>query len=125
MNEVLWMCDHCNKIASEGWVWLRGAEMNKAYDALLASDELDKKSNGVYSMADLMNLPEGGEWSITCSKCYKEDMERMNDYDISIDRISTVHDVLDWTLHLMKKNWFEYTNWEELVRGAIPAKLDA
>lgn len=125
MNEVFWMCDHCNKIASEGWVWLRGAEVNKAYEAMEASTELNKRTGGVYSLAELMELPDGGKWSIICSDCYKEDMERMNDYDIPIDRISTVNDVLDWTFHLMKKNWFEYTNWEELVRGAIPAKLDA
>ena len=125
MSEVIWMCHHCSKIASEGWVWLRGAEMNKAYEAMQASTELNERTGGVYSLSELMKLPDGGKWSVTCSDCYEEDMERMNDYDISIDRISNVQDVLDWTLHLMNKNWLEYTNWGDFVRGAVPSILNA
>ena len=125
MNEVLWMCDHCNRIASEGWVWLPGAEADKAYESMVAHHKLRKNSGPWISAADLMRLPDGGSWSVTCSDCYKDDMERLNDYNISIDRISNVQDVLDWTLHLMHKNWLEYTNWERFVRGAVPSILNA
>lgn len=128
MSEVNWICRHCDKMTEDGWVWLRGAEMNKAVEAMTIYDKREHDSYGkfnVVTIEEILSLPDGGKWSVICNKCYRDDMERMNDYDIGIERISTIKDVLDWTFHLSKKNWFEYTDWEDFVRKAIPEKMDA
>jgi hypothetical protein len=125
MSEVIWLCNDCETIAEDGWVWLPGLEMDKAVEALQAAKEFSDSHPKFYTVEELLALPDGGEWSVICTECYEDDMERMNDYDISLERISTVKDILDWTFHLSKKNWFEHTNWEDFVRGAIPENLDA
>lgn len=123
--ELLWNCRECNSVTNDGWLTLPGAELYKALDALKASDELSKKADGVYTAADLMALPDGGEWSVICRGCYKDEMESAADYDIDLDRIGSYKDALDWTLHLMEKSWFPNTNWEETIRSATPETLDA
>jgi len=36
----------------------------------------------------------------------------------SLDDCQTESDVLDWTLHLLQKNWFQATDWPEMVQKA-------
>lgn len=123
--ELIWDCRECKKIANDGWLTLPSVEFHKAMNALAAYKEFGTKNDGPSTVADLMALPDGGTWSVICRDCYTEDMEGMADYDIELDRISSHKDALDWTLHLMEKNWFPYTNWEEVLRSAIAENLDA
>jgi hypothetical protein len=123
--ELLWDCRECEKIVNDGWLSLPSVEFHKALDAVSAYEKFGTKNGGSYTVAELMKLPDGGSWSVICRECYTEDMEGIADYDIALDRIGSYKDALDWTFHLMEKNWFPYTNWEETLRAAIAEDLDA
>lgn len=38
-------------------------------------------------------------------------------YDIAYSRFDTISKALSWTLHLMEKNWFPSTAWEQAVKA--------
>ena len=37
-------------------------------------------------------------------------------YEISSERISTWRELIWWTAHLMEKNWFPRSDWDDLLR---------
>ena len=46
-------------------------------------------------------------------------------YEISSERIATWRQFVWWTAHLMEKNWFPLSDWDELLRevsGEIPSR---
>lgn len=123
--ELVWNCRECNKVANDGWLTLPSAEFHKAMDAVAANKKFNETHEGFFTLEDLMELPDGGSWSVICRGCYTEDMEGVADYDIELGRIASYKDALDWTLHLMEKNWFPHTNWEQAIRSASAETLDA
>ncbi|MGA2463713.1 MAG: hypothetical protein ABSH06_05095 [Thermodesulfobacteriota bacterium] len=41
-------------------------------------------------------------------------------YEIEADRFDSVTKALRWTLHLMQKNWFEFTDWRNVIERFYP-----
>jgi hypothetical protein len=41
-------------------------------------------------------------------------------YEIEADRFNTISKAMGWTLHLMGKNWFEFTNWRNVIERFYP-----
>lgn len=55
-------------------------------------------------------------WLWLCSFCAcSNDVGSRYFYQIEEERISTVSEALEWTLHLAQKNWFLNTNWQETL----------
>jgi hypothetical protein len=69
----------------------------------------------VYSGADLLAF-RSVDWQPLCGPCADDRATYFIDYD----RIRTVEQALDWTLHLSGKTWFGITDWEDVVRDLFP-----
>ena len=59
-----------------------------------------------------MTMPPSIPWLWSHAACLPD----TNDYDIAAERFNTVGKVLDWTLHLMTKTWFDPIPWADAVR---------
>jgi hypothetical protein len=81
------------------------------------SRQQDRKE--VMDLNDLLALPEA-LWKPVCPTCADK-----GTYCIDYDRIQTVEQALDWTLHLSGKTWFPSTNWREVMYGLFPKVRDA
>lgn len=57
------------------------------------------------------SLPFIAPWKPKCGECADAVMAYYVDYD----RLRNERDALDWTLHLQGKNWFEVTDWRDLM----------
>jgi hypothetical protein len=53
-------------------------------------------------------------WEAYCGSCGEADL-----YVIPIEETHAATDLLDWTVHLMEKNWILATNWREFVRNQL------
>ena len=130
MTELQWKCDVCDNVignSSDGWVYITQEEILRAYEVDKAWRDFDEETSGkVYTIDALINLPTYSVWSTACRECFDSGkVVEVESYDIEVDRISTYKDALDWTLHLMEKDWFHRTNWDSTVREASKATLDA
>lgn len=68
-----------------------------------------------FSGGQLLDWPAPVSWEAYHWAC-DPDIEA-GTYWIEVDRIATYADVLDWTAHLMEKNWFNETDWSDLLRN--------
>jgi hypothetical protein len=64
------------------------------------------------SLRMLMSMPDSPDWWWGHDRCSPPE----NDYEVEADRFDDIGKVLDWTLHLMHKNWFDAVSWERAVR---------
>ena len=73
-------------------------------------------------MNRIMSAPEEGRWTVLCQRCSRKagDNEPLDNaaYAIELNRADTWQKLMDWTIHLMEKNWFPYTNWSQIMRNA-------
>lgn len=73
-------------------------------------------------LAELLLAPDEIHWGAyhyACDPARGEDQ-----YQIDAGRIATWRAVCHWTAHLMEKNWFAATDWDDLLRelaGDSPA----
>ena len=81
-----------------------------------AHQEFDKKHSGcVLHVSDFMTLPERVHWKWAHSKCNSQ-----SSYQIEASRFDMVEKALHWTVHLIDKNWFEFTDWREVIHRFFP-----
>jgi len=85
---------------------LRGVELWRAEHR--SSPDLPE----IMSHSALVSMPVPAEWCWSHDDC----APARNDYEIEASRLDDVGKVLDWTLHLMTKNWFDAIAWEHAVR---------
>lgn len=57
-----------------------------------------------------------GHWAAYCKKCIAD---KEDTYFIEISRIDTIMEFLSWTIHLKKKGWVSYTNWDDIARELL------
>jgi predicted GIY-YIG superfamily endonuclease len=72
---------------------------------------------------ELLDAPDKGRWVAICSVCLrrKDDARDSMDsstYEIELNRADTWQKVTAWTIHLMGKNWFSFTNWCDVIYDA-------
>lgn len=72
-------------------------------------------TNPVFHVSDLLTLPERVHWKWHHSKCNGQ-----SSYWIDACRFDTVEKVLQWTIHLMDKTWFQLTDWREVIHRFYP-----
>ena len=63
----------------------------------------------------IMSAPDEGAWTSLCATCIRENggIELLDNssYFFDISRANTWQRLMSWTVHLMEKKWFNYTNW--------------
>lgn len=64
-----------------------------------------------YSLADADDMPNPAEWQCVCDSCYPENESALYQFDIPV----TWEAWINWTAHLMGKNWLDDTNWKYLL----------
>lgn len=75
------------------------------------------------TFAEMRTSADEIRWRTSHYRCFPEG-ER-DTYEISSDQIATWPQFAWWTAHLMEKNWFPLSDWDDLLRevaGVIPAR---
>lgn len=114
---VLWpVCQYCGKSVStaQGVLVVYGHEISE-YEKLFKewgkSYPRTETGSRLITSRELADLPHMVDWHWGHSDCVQDGVM----YEITYDRFDNVEKVLNWTLHLMEKNWLEHTRWREAV----------
>ena len=75
-----------------------------------------KHTEPILSAGDIMTFPDRLPWKWAHYGC--DDSTGV--YQIEGDRFNSLQKAIAWTLHLMTKNWFEFTDWASTVRRFFP-----
>lgn len=67
-------------------------------------------------LTDMLLAPEDVHWRAYHDRC-DPDFEQSS-YQIDAMKLRTWRDLARWTAHLMGKNWFPFTDWDDLLREA-------
>lgn len=111
------VCMICGQTVStkEGGLTLYSEELEAFQEAESAWEKAHpSKVEGLGTIIDVSGIsafPDLVRWNYGHSNCIPQGM-----YWIDYSRFDTVSKALDWTLHLMEKNWISSTNWDETVR---------
>ena len=64
------------------------------------------------TLEEMHMAPQSAKWQWGHQACIPDD----GGYSINADRFDSLGKALDFTLHMMEKTWFQYTDWTALVR---------
>lgn len=110
---ITYHCDECGQPVAgrDGWVTL---DERQAHETATRRRQWGQDNPGPsYNAAALiLDYPEGAPWRV-----YHADCDPGPDgYWFHVGEVDTPGGLLDWTLHLLGKPWFEDTDWPEFVR---------
>lgn len=124
MSDLQLICDACKKPVegASGYLWI---DNDKITAVLKAVAEWNRKhtipegqpfaGGQMFSGGDLFDYPEAVQWHAHHHAC--DPNQDANAYSIQANRIDTWAELLDWTAHLMEKDWLGHTDWDDLLRG--------
>jgi hypothetical protein len=113
---LTWLCQSCQEPVADGAGYLH-VNHTEVHHVQREHADFDKRHPGVVNMGELLALPDLAEWMVHHATC--DPRPESNDYWIGIERIRTHAAVINWTSHLMGKNWLTYTNWINLLRSLV------
>lgn len=124
MPDLTLICETCRQpIAGDtGSIYVTYAEIG-------AKVKADKEWRGSRSamaavdLAELIAMPGDIHWHTGHDACRTD--HDMGCYEIDAPLISTWPHVARWTAHLMEKNWFALSDWDNLLRelsGEAPSR---
>ena len=127
MNDTItWECDFCQEeILEDGWISVYSKDIReyqarkKAWDKRISAKYApDYTRPSVMPLTEYDDLPNLAHWHVGHLKCYPQP-EPTSQYDIETSRAKTAWALLDWTSHLMEKNWLKNTDWQFFIRGVL------
>lgn len=120
MPTVRWTCHTCgDQVADDdGHVTINYRDIRRHAQQ---AREWEADAGQVVTMRDLLTYPDQVHWRVYHRDC-DPDLES-SDYSIDIERIRTPGQVIDWTAHLLEKEWLQTTDWDAVLRG-VAARLD-
>jgi len=71
----------------------------------------------MYNASELLDHPEQPGWGVHHSKC--DPNRESGEYWFGVDRCRSYPELIDWTAHLLEKNWFTDTDWPEFLRQVL------
>jgi hypothetical protein len=71
----------------------------------------------VLTVGDILASPPRVSWVWHHANCNNADG---SSYEIEGDRFDTHEKAIHWTLHLMEKNWFRFTDWRGVIEKFYP-----
>jgi hypothetical protein len=113
VNDLTLICETCGfPVAGDtGCIYVAFDDVN----AVRAYERSASHADGTaVDVADLLTDPGPVHWR-TRHWTHPEDRDC---YEIGADRISTWPQFAHWTAHLMEKNWFALSDWDDLLREA-------
>lgn len=122
MARIDWRCDVCKEPVKNGTGYIeadtRTAQAyGRAYVDFEAKEHEKAKASGGWPRVDLealWDLPDPGAWHVYHRACDPE--PDYSGYWFAIERCRTQTQLLDWTAHLMEKNWLAWTTWDLFIR---------
>lgn len=109
-------CDVCNEEVKieEGLISISFREIREVQEK---QEQFKKNHPGpVLDVGEVMAFPPRVSWVWHHCEC---DVNGAS-YQIEGSRFDSVTKALRWTLHLMQKNWFEFTDWRNLIERFYP-----
>jgi hypothetical protein len=107
---LVYRCNYCKKsinpTKNEGHIYVIHEELSETkrqYQNIKASGRKSIRAD---------EIPDLAEWKTAHYNCSQQDDAW---YSIEIYRIRTFQQVIEWTSHLMIKNWIGHTNWFEII----------
>lgn len=119
-RRLVWPCAECGEPIADrtGYIHISYVEIN-AHER--AWREFDKTHDGIATASEFLSLPSQARWYAHHLDC--DPMSDEPDYWFDVSRARTHAQLLNWTAHLLGKNWIQSTTWDELIR--IMAGVDA
>lgn len=124
MNDLTLICETCGfPIAPEkGSIYIRTGDARDYRQAMREWREVHPEGSAV-DLTELDGFPEDIHWRTGHDACRSDHDEGC--YEIDGDQITTWPALMHWTAHLMEKNWFGDSDWDELLReiaGEVPSR---
>jgi hypothetical protein len=112
--DIDWKCEGCGKSIEKGYIAVNTKDEVEAGKARRQWDKDHTNEHGwvICNGNDLLTYPHAAHWHISCNDC---DLANDICYYIEISRINTETKVINWTAHLMEKNWIGDTDWRNLL----------
>jgi predicted GIY-YIG superfamily endonuclease len=109
-----WHCEVCDlPIADDrGHIWIDLTDIYRAEE-----QDRETESRDTLRCYKISELPDVVHWHAHHNACDPE--PNSNSYDIAIERIRTITDLLAWTAHLIEsKRWLPITDWDRMLTTA-------
>ena len=124
MSDLTLICETCGfpVTGNTGSIYARYAEINSRQEADLEWHEAHPPGEAV-DIVELLTMPGDIRWRVGHDSCRTDRGEGC--HEIDDDRIATWPALAKWTAHLMEKNWFSLSDWDDLLRevaGEIPSR---
>ena len=124
MNDLTLICETCGfPVAGDsGSIYVRLAEVRDTHAADREWHETHPADAAV-DIVELLTMPGDIHWRTGHDACRADRDEGC--YEIDSDRIATWPALARWTAHLMEKNWFALSDWDDLLRevaGEVPSR---
>ncbi len=69
----------------------------------------------VLNVGDVLASPPCVSWTWHHCKCNVSGC-----YEIEASRFDSIEKAMQWTIHLMEKNWFKFTDWRGVIEKFYP-----
>lgn len=126
-NRIAYHCCECRKLinAGDGYVHVSRQEAHdhrQYWRELRQRKRAEMAAKGApgwmpigYSGSELVNGPPPARWVTHHRVC--DPNPDSNDYWFDVARADTAAKLLDWSAHLLGKNWIQDTNWSDFIRS--------
>lgn len=122
---LVWLCAICEEPIEDGsgYVEMPNTERRRffhqqqEFDAKYPPNPSTLTFGRVWTGGQLFEMPEPAQWWALHRTC--DENPEDSGYWFDIARTRTVSQLLDWTLHLMEKNWIDETDWTHFVRTVL------
>lgn len=123
MTDLKVICNACSEPISRdtGYLWINMSEVDQVAREMAERTRDRNQGKGPFKPyitvrgGDLLSYPTSVQWQAHHTVCDPD--PDGNAYHIAANRIDTWAELLDWTAHLMEKDWFTLTDWDDVLRG--------
>lgn len=116
--DLIAICDRCRKPVegSDGYIHVSYREIDRQRRERRHFERVARKRQ-VLSLVDLDEFPAQARWQVHHDRC---DPNRAHGcYWFGVERCRTWPQLIEWTAHLMQKDWFCETDWEQVLSDAV------
>ena len=124
MSDLTLICETCGLPIGrgKGSVYIRIGDVGD-YRRVQREWQRAHPEGAAVDLTELDRYPEDIHWR-TGHDAYRTDHDE-GCYEIDDDKVATWGGLAHWTAHLMEKNWFELSDWDDLLRevaGDAPSR---
>jgi hypothetical protein len=112
--KLIFTCIACRKpvAAGEGWMHVDMTEVGRV-EAAVAEWERKFPAGTFIELSDLDQYPNEAQWKVHHRTC--DPNPDHSCYWFDVGRCDSWPRLAHWTGHLMGKNWFQHTDWRDLL----------